>query len=124
MVPSSRVDIDAAMTKVLEKVKIDDDKIAWIAVTGGQSRSIQGDSRSFPILKIPEVNAIARGGLALTGEQSALVVSAGSGTAMIAARVGQSTHVTGSAVGGGTLQGLARLLLDTTDPLLIDEMAR
>lgn len=54
----------------------------------------------------------------------ALVVSAGTGTAMIAARDGSFEHVTGSAVGGGTLLGLGRLLLGTADPLEIARLAK
>jgi type II pantothenate kinase len=42
---------------------------------------------------------------------------------MVAARRASATHVTGSAVGGGTLQGLGRLLLGETDPLEIDRLA-
>ncbi|MER3445093.1 MAG: hypothetical protein C4333_13640, partial [Meiothermus sp.] len=54
----------------------------------------------------------------------ALVVSAGTGTAMIAARDGSFEHVTGSAMGGGTLLGLGRLLLGTADPLEIARLAK
>jgi type II pantothenate kinase len=52
-----------------------------------------------------------------------LVVSAGSGTAMVAARGEQYQHVTGTGVGGGTLLGLGRMLLATTDPVEIDQLA-
>jgi type II pantothenate kinase len=51
-------------------------------------------------------------------------VSAGSGTAVVAARGDQYAHVTGTAVGGGTLLGLSHLLLGTTDPHQIDELAQ
>jgi type II pantothenate kinase len=51
------------------------------------------------------------------------VVSAGSGTAIVAGRGDQYAHITGSAVGGGTLLGLARLLLGTADPQEIDGLA-
>jgi len=51
-------------------------------------------------------------------------VSAGSGTAMIAARApGSFEHVTGTAVGGGTLLGLARLLVGTSDPTELAALA-
>jgi type II pantothenate kinase len=42
---------------------------------------------------------------------------------MVAARGCTAAHVTGIAVGGGTLQGLGRLLLGTTDALEIDRLA-
>ncbi len=109
----------------------------WIAVTGGQYRQLPpslGPLRLFPVNEVP---AIGRGGLYLAGldgkpknsngkgdGSGALVVSAGSGTAMIAARGSQMHHVTGSAVGGGTLQGLGRLLLGTADARVIDQLAQ
>jgi type II pantothenate kinase len=73
--------------------------------------------------------AIARGGQALAAgdvtlpERSLLVVSAGSGTAMVAAAGREYRHVTGSGMGGGTLLGLGRMLLGTVDPREIDAMA-
>jgi type II pantothenate kinase len=42
---------------------------------------------------------------------------------MVAARGREVHHVTGSAVGGGTLLGLAKLILGTDDPLEIDTLA-
>jgi type II pantothenate kinase len=78
------------------------------------------------VIKVSEVDAIGRGGLHLAQLDEALIVSAGSGTAMIGARAGgaDARHVTGSAVGGGTLQGLAHLLIGTTHPQEIDALAR
>jgi type II pantothenate kinase len=98
------------------------------AVTGGRYRSLPEQCGRTRMVKINEVNAIGLGGLtlgrqSLPGIDQALVVSAGSGTAMVAARQSGCIHITGSAVGGGTLQGLSRLLLDTTDALEIDRLA-
>jgi type II pantothenate kinase len=93
------------------------------AVTGGQYRLLPDQVGATRLVKISEVDAIGRGGLYLAGLEKALVVSGGSGTAMIAARHHLAVHVTGSAVGGGTLQGLGRLLLGETDPLAIDHLA-
>jgi type II pantothenate kinase len=78
---------------------------------------------------VAEVQAIGCGGRALLaqagdqGDAPLLVVSAGSGTAIVAGRGDEYAHVTGSAVGGGTLLGLARLLLGTADPQAIDALA-
>jgi type II pantothenate kinase len=94
------------------------------AVTGGQYRSLPEQVGHTRLVKINEVDAVGRGGLRLAGLEQALVVSAGSGTAMVAARGQTATHVTGSAVGGGTLQGLGRLLLGTADALEIDRLAQ
>ena len=94
-----------------------------IAVTGGRYRDLPGHVNGIPLVKVPEVHAIGRGGLLLSQRGQALVVSAGSGTAMVAAEPGGSHHVTGSAVGGGTLLGLGQLLLGTNDAEKIDQYA-
>jgi type II pantothenate kinase len=99
-----------------------------ICVTGGQHRKLPNSVDGVPIVKVGEIDAIGRGGWALAQRdrpslREALVVSAGSGTAMIAVRDGACGHVTGSAVGGGTLLGLCRLLVGTADPREIDALA-
>jgi type II pantothenate kinase len=108
----------------------------WIAVTGGQFRQLPPALDGVRLVAVSEVSAIGRGGLHLAGfdvrpetgnpkkNAGALVVSAGSGTAMVAARGSRFHHVTGSAVGGGTLQGLGRLLLGTADAQAIDSLAQ
>ncbi len=94
-----------------------------VAVTGGQYRTLPPKLGEIELVKVNEVASIGRGGLVLAHLDQALVASAGSGTAMVAARGKSISHVTGSAVGGGTMQGLGRLLLGTADPLEIDRLA-
>lgn len=100
-------------------------QVAGLAVTGGQHQLLPDRVENIDIVKVPEVQAVGIGGLHLSGLTDALVVSAGSGTAMMSAhlRGRKVQHVTGTAVGGGTLLGLARLLLNTTDHTLIDALA-
>lgn len=106
-----------------------------ISVTGGQHRCLPDRINGTPITKVGEIEAIGFGGLHLARRRmpelrEALVVSAGSGTAMIAVRGGvhrdargDARHVTGSAVGGGTLLGLSKLMIGTADPLEINALA-
>jgi type II pantothenate kinase len=97
-----------------------------LAVTGGRHRSLPPQIERCTLVRVGEIEAIGRGGQALAGGQRdvpLLVVSAGSGTAMVAAQGAQYAHVTGSGVGGGTLIGLSRLLLRTADPGEIDALA-
>jgi type II pantothenate kinase len=94
-----------------------------LIVTGGQHRRLPSQIDGVPVHGVDEVTAIGKGGLTLAGMSEALVVSAGSGTAMVAARAEGIHHSTGSAVGGGTLQGLGKLLLGTSDALEIDALA-
>lgn len=61
-----------------------------------------------------ELECLAKGGLFLAGLKSAVVVSCGTGTAVVWARKNQPTiHLGGTGVGGGTIQGLGQLLLKT-----------
>jgi type II pantothenate kinase len=95
----------------------------YLIVTGGQHRHLPSQIDGVQVRGVDEVTAIGRGGLTLAGLSEALVVSAGSGTAMVAARAEGIHHSTGSAVGGGTLQGLGKLLLGTSNALEIDALA-
>ena len=101
------------------------DGIDDLAVTGGRSRELPGQLGRTTVTVIDEIAAIGRGGqlAAGAGDTPLLVVSCGSGTAAVAARGKAYAHVSGTAVGGGTLLGLSRLLLGTVDPREIDGLA-
>jgi len=94
-----------------------------IGVTGGRYRDLPDALDGYQILKVDEILALGLGGLRLANLDQGLIVSAGTGVAMVAARQGEVEHVTGSAVGGGTLLGLARLILGTSDVFEIDRLA-
>jgi type II pantothenate kinase len=97
--------------------------LEWIGTTGGRHRELPSSVVGVPVRPVGEAQAVGRGGLALAKLENALVVSAGTGTAMISSRERTFAHVTGSAVGGGTLIGLSRMLLGTTDPFEIARLA-
>lgn len=100
-----------------------------LAVTGGKHRHLPERIGNCRIVAVNEVQAIGRGGQALAAmvppadDGAILVVSAGSGTALVSARGHDYAHVTGTAVGGGTMMGLGRLLLGTVDPNEINALA-
>ncbi len=97
--------------------------LSAVGTTGGKHRELPDHVHGVPLVKVGEAAAVGRGGLALSALEKALVVSAGTGTAMYAARGSSFTHVTGSAVGGGTLLGLSKFLLGTADPLEVASLA-
>jgi type II pantothenate kinase len=114
---------------VLDAGGIDISALHQLAVTGGHSQGLPAQIDGCAVMHINEVQAMARGGQALLDIAPAdptplLITSAGSGVAILAARGAAYTHVTGSGVGGGTLLGLGRLLLDTNDPREIDALAQ
>lgn len=104
--------------------------IVRLGITGGRHRVLPDMIGQLLLVPVNEVTAIGRGGLALSPvhesdhETPVLVVSAGSGTAVITARARSYAHTTGSAVGGGTLLGLGQLLLNTGDAWTIDALAQ
>ena len=114
---STQLPILDQLREVIHLVEDPPGSIERVAVTGGRYRSLPEQAGLLPLVKINEVQAIGAGGLHLARLEQALVVSAGSGTAMVAARGTSAAHVTGSAVGGGTLQGLAQQILGTHDPI-------
>lgn len=105
--------------------------VTQLVVTGGRHKLLPERLGTTRVIPVGEVQAIGRGGqaayattgIAFPRRRRLLTVSAGSGTAMLAAQGNRYRHVTGTAVGGGTMLGLGRLILDTVDPVRIDELA-
>jgi len=95
-----------------------------VAVTGGRSRELPDRCGEIPLCKIDEPAAIAQGGLQGGAPAPAIVVSLGTGTALVLADAsGSPRHLVGSGIGGGTLVGLGRLLLDTDDVEVIGRLS-
>jgi type II pantothenate kinase len=97
--------------------------IQAIAVSGGGARCLETTLFGVPVIKVPEINAIGVGGSTLAERSAALVVSLGTGTALVSVRGEQIEHVGGTGVGGGTLLGLARHLLGVTRLDTLEELA-
>ncbi len=109
--------------QIISEHNIKLENLSCIGTTGGRHKDLPPSYQGKPIFKIGEAQAVGHGGLQMVNLKEALVVSAGTGTSMISARESSFTHVTGSAVGGGTLLGLAKLLLGTSNPLEIAALA-
>lgn len=89
--------------------------IRRLAVTGVGSSFIEGDILGITAEHVEEFMAIGLGGLHLSGASRALVVSVGTGTAIVHAEGRKARHVGGSGVGGGTILGLGKALAGITD---------
>ena len=84
-----------------------------VVLTGVGASYVEGDIYGLPTCKVDEFSASAAGALALSGQESAVVATMGTGTAFLwADRGGQVEHLCGSGIGGGTLGGLCRKLVD------------
>ena len=88
--------------------------VSQIALTGVGASYVDGNIYNIPTEQVEEFTAVGVGGLALSGQSRAVVVSMGTGTAFIwAEKDGGVRHLCGSGVGGGTLAGLCSRLCGT-----------
>ena len=85
----------------------------------GMPRRIRKEARI-----IPEIDAIGYGGSALAGYSDCIVVSIGTGTAVVHFSNKGARHVGGTGMGGGTIKGLASLICGLEDPLQIESQAQ
>ncbi len=94
----------------INSFKIED--IEQIMVTGVGSSFV--DSRLFgiPTAKVDEFMAIGLGGLFLSNLKKAIIVSMGTGTALVKAENNAAVHLGGTGIGGGTLLGLSNRMLN------------
>ena len=113
-----------ALGKFIDTYKLSLEDIKSISVTGVGAYFLGDDLFGVPLKKVEEFTAIGLGGLFLTRLERAVVVSMGTGTALVMADGNMVQHLGGSGVGGGTLIGLARYLLNTTDFENIIDIAR
>lgn len=91
-------------------LKLDD--IERIMITGVGSSFINNRLFGIPTGKVDEFMAIGMGGLFLSNLDKAIIVSMGTGTALVKAENNTAVHLGGTGVGGGTLLGLSNRMLN------------
>lgn len=114
--PSSR-DVERVLAEVGAWADLAPGSIGRVGVTGGRSRELPAEIGGARVAAVDETEATAAAGL-LGGDAAtpAIVVSLGTGTGIVLADPpAPARRLVGSGVGGGTLLGLARLLLGTVD---------
>lgn len=92
-----------------------------IAATGFGARRLPDSIKDVPIRKIDEIKAIGLGGVLVSGKEDCLVASLGSGTCLVSGKTFK--HVGGTAIGGGTVLGLGKLLLGVEEATEIERLA-
>lgn len=101
-----------AFGKFTDENRIAISEIDKVYMTGVGSSFIKRNLYGIDCVTVPEFNCIGKGGLFLSGLDDALVVSMGTGTALVhAKRGGKMEYLGGTGVGGGTLIGLSKLLV-------------
>lgn len=104
--------IYGAFGKFTDENRLSMGDITKIMMTGVGSSYVKRNLYGLDCRRVEEFDSIGRGGLYLSGLSEALVVSMGTGTALVHARAtGEMTYLGGTGVGGGTLMGLSKLLV-------------
>lgn len=98
--------------------------IRHVALTGVGAGRIGKELFDLPVKKILEFDAIGHGGSYLAGIRKAIVVSMGTGTALVEVDGDKARHWGGTGVGGGTLVGLSKYLLGFQDVMLLSQKAK
>lgn len=98
--------------------------ISRVMITGVGASHIKGSLYGLDCRRVEEFQCIGRGGSYLSGLDNALIVSMGTGTALVHAMdSGVFEYIGGTGVGGGTLMGLSKLLLNTESVADIERLA-
>ena len=96
-----------------------------VMITGAGSSFITKPLYGLDCYKIEEFKAIGLGGLYLSGLERALIASLGTGTALVYAESDKEPqYLGGTGVGGGTLVGLSKRMLDMDTVTHIEELAK
>ena len=103
-------------------------EIDKVMVTGVGATHMQQPIYNLKCQSVPEFSAVGLGGLYLSGLDEAIIVSMGTGTAIVhAKREGRKTKIDylgGTGVGGGTLLGLVRKMTGVETIEHIEELCR
>jgi len=94
-----------------------------IFLTGGRAPKINR-IKDIPVKKVNEIGSIGRGGCFVSNEKNALIVSIGSGTAMVSVKGNKIKHIGGTPVGSRTLKGLGKLLINNDSLNKIEDYAK
>ncbi len=110
-----KASIYGAFGKFLDDNNFSLDDISKAMVTGVGSSALEDNIYGISAEKVDEFRAIGRGGLYLSDLDKAIIVSMGTGTAMVSAEGKNASHIGGTGMGGGTLLGLSNRMLNIRD---------
>ncbi len=104
-----------AFGKYLHDNKVSLCDVEKVMLTGVGSAYINEPVYGLPTSKAEEFIADGLGARYETNQDRMIVVSMGTGTSIVQCDDNKIEHIGGIGIGGGTLQGLSRLLLNTDD---------
>lgn len=98
--------------------------IKQVNLTGVGATEIHKKIYGLPTYKVDEFSANGVGGGFFAGDKEEfMVVSMGTGTSFVEVKQGVPRHLGGIGIGGGTIMGLSKLMLNTSDAKKIQELA-
>ncbi len=104
-----------AFGKFVYENKIEISSIDKILITGVGATYVNENIYGIETIKVSEFEANALGGLYLSKKDSALIVSLGTGTSIVEATKTSCNYIGGTAVGGGTIIGLCKKMLNISN---------
>jgi type II pantothenate kinase len=104
-----------ALGKMIMENNIKMGDIEQILITGAGASKLNNNLFGIPTAKVDEITAIGIGGMFLSGKDNIVIANIGTGTVIIEASKERISHMGGSGVGGGTILGLAKKLIATSD---------
>ena len=113
-----------AFGRFVEENSLELTDVSRVMITGAGASFVSRPIYSLPCEIVPEFRCIGLGGLYLSKLERAIIVSMGTGTALVSAERGcEPEHLGGTGVGGGTLVGLSKQLLGMDTVGHIEELA-
>jgi len=112
-----------AFGKFIDNNNLNLTDIEKVMITGVGSSYITKPIYRIPTARVEEFLANGLGGLYLSGLGKAIIVSMGTGTALVKAADGNITHIGGTGIGGGTILGLSGRMLNIRDIQLVIQTA-
>lgn len=100
-----------AFGKFLSENSLELKDISRIMVTGVGSSFLTKDIFGVETRKVDEITAVGLGGKYLSSQDNVVVVSMGTGTAVIGVEGEKISHIGGTGVGGGTIIGICDKLI-------------
>ena len=113
-----------AFGKYLYENHIDLTDVEHVVLTGVGSAYIEKPVYGLPTSRADEFVADGLGARFESKLDHIIVVSMGTGTSLVLCNGSDIHHIGGISIGGGTLQGLSRIMLQTSDIKQVSELAK
>ena len=113
-----------AFGKYLHDNNLQLEEIEHVMLTGVGAAYVKGDVYGVKTSRCDEFVADALGARYESRLDHAIVVSMGTGTSFVMCHGDEFCHIGGIGIGGGTLQGLSRIMLNTSDIKQVSELAK